>query len=53
MIEVGPCQSMGGVVHLLIAGMQAFTAILVAWLTTRAKRRDREERRRNGDDSTA
>lgn len=48
----GPCMvQVGYGVHVLIAAMQAFTAIMVAWLTTRAKRRDRKERQREFDES--
>lgn len=46
MDQLGPCpiaqQYM--TVHVIVAAMTSFTAILTTWLTVRAKRKDREEK---------
>jgi len=49
MDQGGPCDMWMYVVHMLLGGLQAFTAITVAWLSNRAKKRDRAEARRNGN----
>jgi hypothetical protein len=48
---VGPCVVSLSPVHVLLMVLQSITAVLVAWLTSRAKRKDREERERNGHDT--
>lgn len=50
-IDVQPCMPLVAPIHILIVAIQGVTTVLVAWLTNRAKRRDREERLRNGHDS--
>lgn len=51
MLEIGPCDVKPGMVHLLIITIQSLTTVLVAWLTVRARRKDKEEVRRNGHSS--
>lgn len=45
--QVGPCGPTSDLVHVANALLNAVTLVLCAWLTTRARRRDRKEG--NGD----
>lgn len=52
MDQGGPCETMMYAVHMVLGALQAFTAIMVAWLSNRAKKRDQAEKKRNGHDSS-
>jgi hypothetical protein len=48
--EMTPCYAPGMAIHLALAVVNGITAILVAWLTNRARNRDAAERKRNGQE---
>lgn len=51
MVQTQPCVMQVSGIQIILTCITSITAVLVAWLTSRAKKKDREERRRNGHDT--
>ncbi len=48
MAELGPCGPTSGALHVFIIIVNAFQAVVIAWLANRRRKADEREHRRNG-----
>lgn len=48
MQDIGPCGPSSQLLHAFIILVNAFQAVLIAWLANRARSKDVAEKRRNG-----